>query len=97
MNIWGHFRTITQHKLLVMKACFYVGLYKQGLLHDLSKYSPSEFGVGCRYFQGTRSPIMHSGKQKGVLLHGCTIKDVINITMNTGWITVPVRKTGFAE
>ena len=56
MNIWGHFRTITQHKLLVMKACFYVGLYKQGLLHDLSKYSPSEFGVGCRYFQGTRSP-----------------------------------------
>ena len=44
MNIWGHFRTITQHKLLVMKACFYVGLYKQGLLHDV-KYSPSEFGV----------------------------------------------------
>ena len=52
MNIWGHFRTITQHKLLVMKACFYVGLYKQGLLHDLSKYSPSEFGGRMPVFSG---------------------------------------------
>ena len=24
-----------------MKECFEVGLYKQGLLHDMSKYSPS--------------------------------------------------------
>lgn len=39
-----------------MKNCFRVGLYKQGLLHDLSKYSPTEFLVGCRYYQGTRSP-----------------------------------------
>ena len=37
---WLHFRTITRHKLLVMKYCFRIGLYKQGLLHDLSKYSP---------------------------------------------------------
>ncbi len=56
MHIWKHFKTITSHKLLVMKGCFAVGLYKQGLLHDLSKYSPSEFWVGARYFQGNRSP-----------------------------------------
>lgn len=56
MNIWGHFKTITAHKLLVMKYCFKIGLYKQGLLHDLSKYAPSEFLVGARYYQGTRSP-----------------------------------------
>jgi len=31
-------------------------MYKQGLLHDLSKYSPVEFLVGCKYYQGTRSP-----------------------------------------
>ena len=96
MNIWGHFRTITQHKLLVMKACFYVGLYKQGLLHDLSKYSPSEFGVGCRYFQGTRSPNNAQREAEGCSTAWLHHK-VINITMNTGWITVPVRKTGFAE
>lgn len=56
MKAWKHFKTITYHKYLVMKGCFKVGLYKQGILHDLSKYSPSEFGVGVRYFQGTRSP-----------------------------------------
>lgn len=56
MKAWQHFLTITHHKFLVMKHCFHVGLYRQGLLHDMSKYAPSEFWVGCRYFQGTRSP-----------------------------------------
>lgn len=42
--------------MLVMKGCFAVGLYKQGLLHDLSKYTPTEFLVGCRYYQGNMSP-----------------------------------------
>ncbi|MCI9075836.1 MAG: catalase [Dorea sp.] len=56
MKALEHLRTINHHKLLVMKGCFKVGLYKQGLLHDLSKYSPAEFLVGCRYFQGNRSP-----------------------------------------
>lgn len=56
MNAWGHFKTITSHKLLVMKYCFKIGLYRQGLLHDLSKYSPTEFLVGAKYYQGTRSP-----------------------------------------
>lgn len=39
-----------------MKECFQVGLYWQGLLHDLSKYTWQEFRVGCRYYQGDRSP-----------------------------------------
>lgn len=53
---WKHFKTITHHKFLVAQGCFKVGLYKQGLLHDLSKYSPTEFRVGARYYQGNRSP-----------------------------------------
>lgn len=56
MKAIQHFGTITRHKILVMKACFQVGLYRQGLLHDLSKYSWTEFSVGCRYYQGDRSP-----------------------------------------
>lgn len=28
----------------------------QGLMHDMSKYSPTEFWVGAKYYQGTRSP-----------------------------------------
>lgn len=56
MNVWKHFKTITYHKWLVCKGCFAVGLFRQGLLHDLSKYSPAEFLVGVKYFQGNRSP-----------------------------------------
>ena len=62
---WKHFRTITYHKYLVMKGCFAVGLYKQGLTHDLSKYSPTEFLVGAKYFQGDRSPNNAEREEKG--------------------------------
>lgn len=66
MNVWGHFKTITRHKILVMKYCFRVGLYKQGLLHDLSKYSPTEFIPGCKYYQGNRSPNNAEREKNGV-------------------------------
>lgn len=56
MHIWGHFKTITKHKILVGKLCFKVHLYKQGLLHDLSKYTPTEFITGIKYYKGTYSP-----------------------------------------
>ena len=56
MKAWKHFCTIVRHKTLVAKGCFKVGLYKQGLLHDMSKFSWVEFRVGAKYFQGTRSP-----------------------------------------
>lgn len=49
-------KTITYHKYLVMKGCFRVGLYYQGIMLDISKYSPTEFLVGAKYYQGNRSP-----------------------------------------
>ena len=52
----NHLRTINKHRRLVRKACFKLGLYKQGLLHDVSKYSPVEFLAGAKYFDGSRSP-----------------------------------------
>ncbi len=52
----GHLKTVTKHKYEVMKNCFKAGLYYQGLVHDLSKYSPSEFIRGVKYYQGDRSP-----------------------------------------
>ena len=56
MKAWQHFKTITKHRTLVMFGCFRVGLIWRGLTHDLSKYSPTEFRVGAKYYQGTRSP-----------------------------------------
>jgi hypothetical protein len=60
-----HFLTITYHKFLVMQGCFGVGLYKQGLLHDLSKYSFSEFMVGAKYYQGDQSPNNMERRDRG--------------------------------
>ena len=65
MNAWRHFKTITHHRWLVRRGCFRVGLYWQGLTHDLSKYSPTEFSVGIRYFQGNRSPNGAEREDKG--------------------------------
>lgn len=64
-NLFGHLHTINSHKLLVTKFCFKMGLYKQGMLHDLSKYSPTEFWPSVKYFQGTKSPISAERKAKG--------------------------------
>ena len=55
-RFWGHLRTINHHKYLVLRYCFRLGLYRQGLCHDLSKYAPVEFWAGVTYFQGNRSP-----------------------------------------
>lgn len=65
MHPWKHLKTITHHKWLVLKGCFAVGLYRQGLCHDLSKYSPSEFWTGAKYFQGDRSPNGAERQEKG--------------------------------
>ncbi len=65
MKAWQHFKTITHHKWLVLEGCFRVGLYWQGLIHDLSKYSPTEFGAGMRYYQGNRSPNAAEREEKG--------------------------------
>ena len=86
MKALQHLQTINHHKYLVMKECFEVGLYKQGLLHDMSKYSPTEFLVGCKYYQGNRSPNNAEREATGYSQAGFIIKDGISIIMNTGLI-----------
>ena len=65
MKAWQHLKTINHHKWLVLCGCFRVGLYWQGICHDLSKYSPSEFRAGAKYYQGTRSPNAAEREDKG--------------------------------
>lgn len=66
MNIFkrffGHWSTVRQHRKLVRQLCFKQGLYWQGLIHDLSKYSLTEFWNGVKFYTGTRSP--HIGERK---------------------------------
>lgn len=61
-NAIGHMKTINHHKKLVMQGCFRLGLYGQGLLHDLSKYTWPELRIGIRYFRDDQSP--HNGERE---------------------------------
>lgn len=61
----SHFITITKHRHRVMVHCFKAGIPIQGLLHDLSKYSPAEFIPGAKYYLGSRSPNEGERAEKG--------------------------------
>ena len=60
-----HFKTITRHRHMVMRHCIKAGIPIQGLLHDLSKYTPSEFIPGALFYQGTRSPNEEERERNG--------------------------------
>ncbi|MBR1743849.1 MAG: catalase [Lachnospiraceae bacterium] len=65
-NFWGHLGTILHHKKLVRHYLFRAGLYKQGIMHDWSKYSPVEFWAGVKYYQGgVKSPNHKEKHAKG--------------------------------
>ena len=54
---FGHLSTILNHKRLVFIHAARLGLIRQGIMHDMSKFSPTEFFAGVRYYaQGKRSP-----------------------------------------
>ena len=55
-RLFGHLGTVLRHKYYVAQGCFRLGLYRQGITHDLSKFSPSEFITSVRYYEGFRSP-----------------------------------------
>lgn len=61
----GHLFTVMKHRRKVIYHCAKVGILHRGLLHDLSKYSPTEFLEGVKYFSGTRSPNESERTQKG--------------------------------
>lgn len=63
-NIPLHFVKICVHKFHVAKYCFAAGLYWQGVTHDLSKLSPTEFVESVQYFQGDSSPILAAKEDK---------------------------------
>lgn len=61
-RFFGHLHTVNKHRRVVRHYCFKCGLVKQGLIHDLSKYSRVEFWNGVKFFTGTKSP--HYGERK---------------------------------
>lgn len=61
-----HFRIVCTHKYYVFKYCRIAGITWQGIVHDLSKFTPTEFIESVKYYQGTRSPIDACKEKNGV-------------------------------
>ncbi len=55
-KLFGHFHTIVRHRHKVIRNCARAGILCQGLKHDLSKFSLTEFIPGVKYYTGDRSP-----------------------------------------
>ncbi len=66
IKFFRHLHTINKHRFIVFKLCCRVGIPWQGLLHDLSKYSPTEFFESIKYYtDGSESPILNCKKNNG--------------------------------
>ena len=64
-NMFKHFITITKHKWVVFKLCVKIGIPWRGFVHDLSKYSKTEFLESAKYYKGTYSPIQACKQENG--------------------------------
>ena len=64
-NLILHFNLVNKHRFKVFKLCCKAGIPFRGLMHDLSKYSPTEFFEGVKYYQGNYSPITNCKRDIG--------------------------------
>lgn len=65
-NFFGHLKTVIVHKWWVFYYCCIFGIPFRGIVHDLSKFSPTEFFESIKYYTGTRSPIDACKEANGV-------------------------------
>ena len=66
LNLFKHIGLVIRHKNKVFIHCVKCGLIWRGIVHDLSKFSPTELFESARYFQGNRSPIGVCRRANGV-------------------------------
>ena len=65
-NFLGHLSVVLKHKWQVFINCTKCGIPFRGIVHDMSKFSPTEFFESVKYFQGNRSPIGACRREIGV-------------------------------
>ena len=65
-NIFKHTFLVLRHKWRVFVNCAKCGIVWRGIVHDLSKFSPSEFFESVKYYQGNRSPIGACRRETGM-------------------------------
>jgi hypothetical protein len=82
-----YLKYLLRHKWFVGTMCVKYGLYWQALVHDLSKFRPSEFIPYARYFYGTY-PTQRECDRAMHLASVCIApsKEVVVIAFNHAWL-----------
>lgn len=64
-KIIKHIILVSKHKWVVFKLCTKVGIPLQGIVHDISKFSYTEFSESVKYYTGRKSPIVGAREAQG--------------------------------
>lgn len=62
---WKYFKYVVEHKWNVMIECFKMGCFIHGILHDLSKFRPSEFIPYAKFFYSKNRSKNHKKSDEG--------------------------------
>ena len=65
INFFRHLHTVNKHRFCVFVHACKVGIFFKGLVHDLSKYSYTEFFNSAKYYTGYQSPTIKERNDKG--------------------------------
>lgn len=66
IKLFKHLHTVFKHKYLVFIHTCHCGIPLQGLVHDLTKFTPTEFLPSVKYYNGHFSPIVNERKNEGL-------------------------------
>ena len=92
-NFFRHLNTVNKHRFLVFKYSIKAGIPFRGLVHDLSKYSITEFfEEELNTIMETLVPLEIVKKKMDIQKHIFIIKEEINIILNTGMILIVLLK-----
>ena len=56
MKFFKHLWVVLKHKHNVTYYASKLGIFWTGFVHDLTKFTPTEFGLSVKYFHGKKSP-----------------------------------------
>ena len=71
MKIFKHLRVVMKHKFLVFCNACKMGIPWTGLIHDTSKFTPTEFLLSAKYYKGDDSPTIKEREFHDGFSHIC--------------------------
>lgn len=83
-----YLKYLIRHRWFVMLACFREGLYWQGLIHDWSKFLPSEFIPYAWYFYGEKLPSIYEshGDHRNMVFASGLYKERVEADFDMAWL-----------